>query len=181
MPMVIVWLTGSTGDLRSFGHWGQDVERFRVSVPIFMGAMVVGFFGFYLTGWFLVVLVMSVGGGIDWPRLLVAFIAGGSAGVACTLALTPVVVWFFPVSISQDGIRSFNFWGLYHTVAWPEVTAVKPVNLLGLRYLFIYSPKLRWPLWVPRFLADPARFKRLVLDYAGPNHPLSQAIRGEVA
>jgi hypothetical protein len=149
-----------------------------MSLPITLGVVVVGFVGLWLTGFWLIVLVLSVLGQMDWLRLLAAFLEGGCVGLAISVALMLLAVWLMPVSVSPEGIRCPNGWGVYRTVVWVEVTAVKPFNLLGLRYLRVFSPKLRWPLWVPRFLADQDRFERLVLAYAGPDHLLSKAIAG---
>lgn len=119
--------------------------------------------------------VFSDGSGTPFYNVLFSLLAtvtffGGSTTFA-------YVLWhILRVNISDQGIRCANFWGRHPFVPWTDVTDVKSINLLGLRYFRIYGRGLCWPLWLPRFMARPKVFWPFLLTLIEPSSPLAKAI-----
>src|SRR5205823_5702482 len=67
-----------------------------------------------------------------------------------TLALAPFVD-LYPVDVGADGLKCYDVFGQYHFAPWPTVKGVRPISVLGLRYLRVWSPDTPRPLWVPLF------------------------------
>jgi hypothetical protein len=67
-------------------------------------------------------------------------------------------------------------WGRFVTVSWRSVQAARPVNLLTLPYLRVFSDETRRVIWLPLFLVDYPRFAELVAEYAGKNHPVTREV-----
>jgi hypothetical protein len=111
--------------------------------------------------------------------LLGSFVAGVAFLELYALAFVAALSAYFKVYVSPDGLRAFNFWGLYREVAWAELRSAGPVNFLGLKYLRAYPTGGRAPLWLPLFLRDQGRFCALVRQYAGPEHPVAVALQEE--
>ena len=85
-------------------------------------------------------------------------------------------VWCVPIYVSQEGIRSFNIWGAYRLVLWSDIREIRPVNLLGLKYLRIYSAAIDWPVWLPLYLSDIGGFVTQARQHAGADHPIVATI-----
>jgi hypothetical protein len=82
----------------------------------------------------------------------------------------------FRVYVSAEGLRCYTFFGNYHTLSWPEIDSVRPINLLGLRYLRVGSSQSGYTVWVPLYLADMPRFRAAVREFAGEGHTLARAL-----
>jgi hypothetical protein len=93
--------------------------------------------------------------------------------------LTTAIILYFRVYISPAGIKSHNFWGKYYFVEWSSITAIKLYQILGFKYLLVSSTQAPKTLWVPLFLADMLRFRRLVCEYAGAEHLLTERLQGK--
>ncbi len=119
-------------------------------------------FGFgYVIAWFL------SGRQPDAPPTIATAVVAG--------LLFAVAIIFWPVYVLSDGIRTYNYWGMYRTVPWTEFTVVERANIFGLRYLRFASidgTRLYIPLW----LADMPGFAAIVRDRAGDVHPLVFAL-----
>jgi hypothetical protein len=82
----------------------------------------------------------------------------------------------YRVYVLEDGLRGYTGWGTYRTFRWPEINRVRPINLLGLRFLRVLSVQGGPALWVPLFLADMPGFRAAVRESTGEVHPLSRAL-----
>lgn len=102
-----------------------------------------------------------------------------SAMVMCVLQTIGVICVkiLMPVYVSDLGIRTQNSWGRYHFVIWSDITRVKPSNVLGLRSFRLYTNGSRWPLLLPRFVANPQTFWPFLLTLLAHDSPLAKAIR----
>src|SRR5262245_2866843 len=130
------------------------------------------FFGTALS----LVLTSAVGLVFGWEVHLLLALAGSlGSGLGVGLALA-LVVAYYRVYVTVDGISGYDVFGLHHFAAWPSIEEVRPINLLGLRYLRVWSSATPRPLWVPLFLADMPGFCVAIVDCAGPDHPLAQAL-----
>ena len=140
-----------------FRYW--TFLTFLVTVGLMGGtALIVGLEGFDL----------------DMVGLAVAFANGGFLSVFFTV----FIVAYFKVYVSPASLRSFNSWGACRDVKWDDILSVTPINLVGLKYLRLYSARTTSPLWVPLFLSDAQRFTNLVRQYAGPKNPLAAWFEG---
>jgi hypothetical protein len=146
----------------------ERVESFRLAfVPTCLMILGMGLLASLI--WVAVFLCLNVKSNGLWIGL------GGVAVLAPVV--TFLLVLFFPVSVAAWGLRAFDAWGWYHNVQWSEITAVRPLNLCGLRYLRLDSGKDRRPIWLPIFLSDLGRFRSVVLQHAGTTNPLTVALR----
>ncbi|MBD1833312.1 hypothetical protein H6F61_11635 [Cyanobacteria bacterium FACHB-472] len=92
---------------------------------------------------------------------------------------TTIIFHYCVVYISPRGIKAYDFWVKYYFVEWSSITAVRPFNLLGLKYLLVSSTQSPKTLWVPLFLAERHRFRQLVSKYAGTEHTFTQNLFGK--
>ncbi len=91
------------------------------------------------------------------------------------LVLTLIVIPLCPVKVRPEGIATYNFYGLYSMVNWGDIASVKPVNLLGLRYITFCTNDNK-TLYIPRFLTNYVGFRDQVAVWAGEHHLLTQAL-----
>jgi hypothetical protein len=125
------------------------------------------------------VFVLSAGMGLTVNSVLLggavtAAVAGGEAAAA--LLVLPMV-GYYKVYVGPEGVRAFNFWGVYRFARWADVRQVVPGAYLGLLpMLRAYTAGARTPLWLPLFLADRDGFCALVRTHAGDEHPLTVAL-----
>jgi hypothetical protein len=117
-------------------------------------------------------LLLRHGLAVDWATVVVR--SWWVAIVIFVLILAAVVL--FRVYVSAEGLRCYTFLGNYHTLRWPEIDSVRPVNLLGLQYLRVGSSQTGHVVWVPVFLADMSRFRDVVRQFAGEEHIVSKAL-----
>jgi hypothetical protein len=92
---------------------------------------------------------------------------------------TTIIFHYCVVYISPRGIKAYDFWVKYYFVEWSSITAVRPFNLLGLKYLLVSSTQSPKTLWVPLSLAERHRFGQLVSKYAGTEHTFTQNLFGK--
>jgi hypothetical protein len=104
----------------------------------------------------------------------VAFPTAGLSLVLGTLFAVAVVC--FPVYLSPEGLRCYNYWGLYRSIAWLEVGQISPESVLGLKYLRVTSRGSGAEVWLPLYLSDMSSFIEQTRHYAGPDHPLVEAL-----
>lgn len=95
------------------------------------------------------------------------------------LAGTFFAVHFYPVYISSQGIRSYNAWGIYSSIAWPEITAIELFNFLGLRYLTVKGGRKKQVL-IPLFLSEMDAFQNDIQAFTGDSSLLTQSLKREL-
>ena len=81
--------------------------------------------------------------------IICAYLVGVTAGAIFTAIAVTSMYWLLPCRVTNTDIRGYNFWGFPSKSSWSEVTEMKPINLLGLKYLRIYSKGHYWALWFP--------------------------------
>jgi hypothetical protein len=94
---------------------------------------------------FTILLFIRHGTKIDWPLygVLLVFIAFASA------IGTWWMQWLYMVRLTNTDIKGLNSLCFPTTFLWDEVSEIKPLNFLGLKWLRILSTKHYWALWVP--------------------------------
>lgn len=116
--------------------------------------------------------------GVARPDCLPCLIATLVTGAAVLAAWTAIWTRRMKVYVSPAGLRCYTAWCLYRFVGWPDMTRVRPVSFLGLRYLRVWSTSQRSPVWVPLFLSDLPEFRKAVQGYAGSGNVVSQYLVG---
>jgi hypothetical protein len=153
-------------------------EVFRLSFLSTFSLLLLWFWVLGLAVGSLFLLATGLWSQVTADALLVSLAVFGGLSLILLVPLTGLVVWYFKVFVHPDGLRCCDAWGLYRSVAWSDITGVRPLNLVGLRYLLVSSSSLRGALWLPVYLVDRHRFAERVCQAAGPEHPLSRALGG---
>jgi hypothetical protein len=86
-----------------------------------------------------------------------------------------VLLW--PVRVAPAGLRASNAWGLFATVSWQSITAVKPVSIPLVPFARVFSTETRRVLWVPLFMRRFPQYVAAVAEYAGNDHPLARELQ----
>ena len=99
--------------------------------------------------------------------------------LAVLLGLAPLIAWaltrVFPTRIGPTGVHSYNFWGLYRTLPWRDITRVTRVRFPGMPYLLVRDDKAN-SLYIPLFLKEPESFRQRVNALAGGDNPLAREL-----
>jgi hypothetical protein len=69
-----------------------------------------------------------------------------------------IVAKLFAVKLTGDAIRGRTFWGTARSLEWSNVSDMRPLNIVGFRFLRIYPKEGGAPLWVPLFVKKKAEF-----------------------
>jgi len=85
---------------------------------------------------------------------------------------TYICIRYFKITITDEYLRGYDFWGKYHSVEWNNIISIKPIRIAGLKYVRVESKTLRRPLWVPLFLNDMCSFKAEVNKRLADGNPL---------
>jgi hypothetical protein len=118
-----------------------------------------------------IILVLCTGGVArvwfgQWDDHLIWAITGAG--------LLGCYAWSENVCVSAAGIRCSDLRGSCATLEWNSITTIRPINILGLRYLLLEGEGISSPLLLPLFLEEPERFANAVVHYAGPDSPLAR-------
>jgi hypothetical protein len=98
--------------------------------------------------------------------------------VQCLVFILVVLMNLVYVSrVSEDGLRTYNGYGINVTIPWPELEYVGVLNILGLRYLRFRRPGLFWATIVPFDVVQPAEFVDACAAYVGKDHPMIGSMR----
>ncbi len=106
---------------------------------------------------------------IEIPQIVVSLMCA----IVSALVLS-VVLRLFPIYVHPDGIRCLDVMNRYQMVRWEAIERLRPIHLLGLRYLRINPPGLGRTLWLPLFLADMKGFRLAVCELAGYDNLLAE-------
>ena len=87
-----------------------------------------------------------------------------------------VAVACFPVYVRPDGLRSYNFFGLYRTLRWNDIADIQQESLLVLRYLVVTSESGWRQVWVPLYLSDMPGFAHRRRSRVESGHPLGDEL-----
>ncbi len=159
----------------------QGVETFRVSFWRYLGYIVLGISVLALPAVSVeVAVIATLFPGIPLEIWLLAIAVAFAVAEALAALAALGVVSYFKVYAGPAGLRSYNSLYLYREVAWVDVLSARPHNLFGLRSLRLTIAGARFSLWLPPFLNARERFHSLVIQYAGPEHPLAIALNEDV-
>jgi hypothetical protein len=147
---------------------------------------------FRMSFWWVLGYVVAVAISVTAAWILVVFfvfnvsyhlLIGGVVAIGAGEVIAALLVWFFVTGIKvyagPAGLRGHTFWGRSRKFAWSDIRSVRPINILGMKYLRVFPGEPGAPLWIPLFMATPARFGFVVRQYGGPEHPLAVALQDE--
>jgi hypothetical protein len=77
-----------------------------------------------------------------------------------SLAFTFVMVAYFKVRLSNEGVKGFNVFGGAIYIEWINISNVKTINLLGLKFLRVFPKGTLLALWLPLFINNPDDFAK---------------------
>ena len=117
------------------------------------------------------------------PGRRLGTVAATSSTVIGTLA-TGVMAWGLrrhPLAVGPGGLRSCDTRGKPVSLPWDMPAAVRPGRAGLMPDLRVDAPGLARPVVVPLRVADPHGFCDAVCEFAGPDHPLTAALRDRLA
>ena len=140
---------------------------FRPAVrPIFLLIVAVA------TPLFLLLVLLDDGLHPHWGALLFATILLISFSILSAWALH----FLFPAHISSDGISGHSVWGLRRFVRWEHIASARPIRVINLRYLRLYSTSDHKVTWLALFPADRRGFSSALRSTMPPSSPVSAYI-----
>jgi hypothetical protein len=128
---------------------------------IFRSAFLITFVHVFL----LYALIVFIDDGLDFNRIF--FLVGS----IIALFFTYLMIRIYKITIRSEGIRGYDCWGIFHFIEWEMITDVKPIRILGLKYIRALNKETR-PLWLPLFLSDMNKFKEEIQKKVPQNNPL---------
>ena len=128
--------------------------------------------GMGIFGLFCVVLILD---GLHFDRHALA-VASASIPVS-SLVLSWLLTILFPASFSAEGIYGHSFWGRRRFVHWRDVVAARPLRLLNLRWLRIYTTVDSKVTWLALFQSHKAEFRQEMQRLAPADSPVLNHIR----
>jgi membrane associated rhomboid family serine protease len=97
--------------------------------------------------------------------------------ISCFILIYSLVaIYLYPITIKAQGIRGYNFWGVYSFVAWEEIDRIEPYKSFGLWYLRLFFHNSYAPIWLPLFLQQQEKFNQTIIKFTAPDNPLHQAL-----
>lgn len=97
-------------------------------------------------------------------------------GIAAAMSLVcAVAIVLYPVYLFPDGLRCYNYWGIYQTAKWEDIQGVRATSVFGMRYLVIQTT-CHSEIYLPLWLSGMSEFIRVVQAAAGNNHVLTKAL-----
>jgi hypothetical protein len=84
------------------------------------------------------------------------------------------------VSINTHYITAKNTWGNVVSIPWNEITKVKQNNASGFNTLHASYGKMLTALVIPLNMENMRGFKSMVIEIAGPHHPISIELQKKV-
>jgi len=101
-------------------------------------------------------IVVENDASINWNAYVVALVSV----VVFSMAWSFFMVLYYKTTLKNEGVKSFNFWGKSRFVEWENISKVKPVNFLGLKYLRVFTGNSGLALWVPLFIKNIESFAK---------------------
>lgn len=112
---------------------------------------------------------------LDRPLTRPGILLSISTSIYCALILA-IVTARLKFKVSSQGIRTFNTLGRWDLVPWAEIASAVPAKFYFLPYLRLTVDGKKRSFWVPLFLNDMHSFRSAVIELAGTDNPLSQAL-----
>ena len=93
--------------------------------------------------------------------------------------LAALLVWLLvshlTYGVGPEGLRGYDSMGRRRDVLWSDVSRAGIRNLVGLRYLVVWT-RSGSPLWIPAFMTDRGAFQGAVQEFAPESSPVRQVL-----
>ena len=139
--------------------------------------------------WFLLVVGLSIGLPSDFllvglsngwratARIFPNVAAGIALGALGSIFFAYLFHFFFSIRISPDGVSAYSAWGIRRFIAWQHIASVRPIRILNLRYLRLYSSTDRKTTWLPLFVTDSPAFRTALKAAVPSDNPVLTYIK----
>jgi|SRR5690554_1832861 len=118
----------------------------------------------HILGLYTLLVVIDDGFDINYEAFLV--------GLIFVMLFSVVATYYFKITTFENHIRAYDFWGKYHSLEWRNITKVKSIQIVGLKYLRVYGDGQARPLWIPCFLRNMDEFVKDVHNKISHENPL---------
>lgn len=100
-------------------------------------------------------------------------ILAGVKVVVAGFGASALVNRYFPIHLSEWGLRGRDLWGMAHEIAWEDIRQVKRIRwMIFTCFVRIHTHKRRDLVWLPLFLTDMPAFEGAVRELAPEGNPL---------
>ena len=130
-------------------------------------------------GWIIYLVTLFILGISDYSLgkpinlICIVYIISIISGIFFVPLLTILFTKCFPVIVKTEGLRSYNAFGFYKDIIWEDIRNIKLINLLGVKYIRIYSISKESPIWIPLWLKDNHSFLKSIKSCGGNNEMFS--------
>ncbi len=93
-------------------------------------------------------------------------------GTIITIILTFAITRYYKIIVSDEYLRGYTFWGKYYSIPWETITNVKPIRIIGMKYIKVFNTLSKRPLWVPVFLNNMLSFKHEAIGKMKEENPM---------
>ena len=100
-------------------------------------------------------------------------LAGGAVFFAVVALPGLLITWIWTVRVTPRGVAARSWFGVRRQVRWEDIRAVELTTSGSISYLRVMQRSGGPNVYIPADLLDGRRFDDLVLEYAGPAHPLA--------
>ena len=80
--------------------------------------------------------------------------------VVLSVIFSFIIVTYFKVALSNEGIKGFNVFGRSIFIDWVNISKVKYFNFIGLKFLRVFPNDSTLALWLPLFIKNPEGFAK---------------------
>ena len=144
-----------TSDAASAAANSDEVKKYRYAfLPTFAAILCGGL----VVASVLIFINHGPKGFLELKAIALSILVGTGFG----LFVTTMIVVSLPVFVTRAYLASTDWHGEYQAVAWSDISTVKRLNLLGLRFLLVNGT-----IFVPLFLADKKGFLDTVREHVG--------------
>ena len=112
---------------------------------------------------------------LDRPLTKPGIMMSMSTSVFCAIILA-IVTACVKFRVSSEGVHTFSTLGRWGLVPWPAISSAVPAKYYFLPHIRLTVDSQKRSFWIPLFLNDMHGFRKAVIDQAGTENPLSQAL-----
>lgn len=87
--------------------------------------------------------------------------------------LTLISDYYYPLTVSDTGLKCYNIVGRYCTVSWQDIVSIEEGTRFGLQCLYVNVNGFRPPLILPLWLHDLSTFRSTIEQYATQDNALA--------
>ena len=89
------------------------------------------------------------------------------SGIFVVPLLTWIIIRIFPVYVLKEGLRSYNIYCFYKTIQWNEIQTIRPISIIGFKYIRVKSKSGGPPIWIPIWINNKKDFLDNIDNFGG--------------